>query len=146
MFYYKHYINDIKKARETPRKLSKEEEEELEKHGLEKYKHLSNMNTCPYLSHPSIVMLFYRTNHGWYFTSKFRYEIGSSLREVRIYKWILIDPYKKLEEIINEFENEHRHELEEINNKLLFNKFEKIIEHRHELIISWLKNSELMYM
>jgi len=126
MFYYKRYINDIKKAREAPRKLSKEEEEELEKHGLEKSEYLSNMYICPYLSYYSTVMLFYRTNHGWYFTSKYNYEIGSSLREVRIYNWILINPFKKLEEIIKEFG--------------------EVFEHRHELIISWLKSSEFMYI
>lgn len=72
-------------------------------------------------------MLFYRTNRGWYFTSKSKYDVGKikTLSEVQLYHWILINPYRKIEEIIKEFEEE--------------------LEHRHELIISWLKVSELMY-
>ena len=120
----KDYINDIKKARESTRKLSDDEIEELKKHGL-KETSLSNMYKCPYFSSSS-VMLFYRTNHGWYFTKKEKNKTNYVLKEIKLYNWTLINIYKKIEEIINEFGKE--------------------LEHRHELIISWLKISELMYM
>ena len=71
----KDYINDIKKARESTRKLSDDEIEELKKHGL-KETSLSNMYKCPYSSSSS-VMLVYRTNHGWYFTEKEKIKLNT---------------------------------------------------------------------
>lgn len=130
--YYKGYINDIKKARDNPRILSDDEEKEIRRHGLKKIKEIPNMYQCPYLSSSSsLVMLFFRTNHGWYFTSKIKNRMSDSLDK---YNWIFINPYKTFEEIINEFYKE-----------VTIDEFEKKIEHRHELIISWLKVSELMY-
>ena len=126
--YYKRYINDIKKAREPARKLNKFEKDELKKHGLKRIMNSEvseYMYKCPYTK-SALVMLFYRTNHGWYFTSRKAKEIGSQLKEIKTYPWILINPYKKVEEIISEFDGE--------------------LEHQHELIITWLKLSELMYM
>ncbi|KAG4081427.1 hypothetical protein H8356DRAFT_1405324 [Neocallimastix lanati (nom. inval.)] len=106
--YYKRYINDIKKARETPRKLSDDEEKE--------------------------------TNNGWYFTIKKEDEmdVENIYPAINTYNWILIDPYKRFEEIMNEFDNEIKN--------IIMDEFEEKIEHRHELIISWLKSSELMYI
>ena len=131
--YNKNYINDIKKARASPKELSDDEKKELIKHGL-KETSLPNMYKCLY-STSSLVMLFYRTNHGWYFTLKNKKEIKYLknkkkikyvLKEVKLYNWILIDLYKKFEEIINECGEK--------------------LEHQHELIILWLKISELMYI
>jgi len=121
----KDHIYDITKARESPRKLSEDEKEELKKHGLKEITRLSNMYICPYSSSP-LVMLFSRTNHGWYFTLKKRSEIKYSIDKIKLYDWTLINLYKKVEDIISEFGKE--------------------LEHQHELIISWLKISELMYM
>jgi len=122
--YYKDYINDIKKARERTRELSDNEINELEKHGL-KETSLPNMYKCPYSS-SSLIMLFYRTNHGWYFTIKNKKDIISTLDKIKLYKWTLININKTIEEIIGECDEK--------------------LEHRHKLIISWLKISELMYM
>ncbi|KAL6592523.1 hypothetical protein U3516DRAFT_189779 [Neocallimastix sp. 'constans'] len=140
--YYKRYINDIKKARETPRKLSDDEEKELKKHGLMKIKieKLPYLYKCPYLTIPSMLMLFLRTNNGWYFTIKKEDEmdVENIYPAINTYNWILIDPYKRFEEIMNEFDNEIKN--------IIMDEFEEKIEHRHELIISWLKSSELMYI
>ncbi|OUM70178.1 hypothetical protein PIROE2DRAFT_57037 [Piromyces sp. E2] len=137
MIYYKGYINDIKKARDIPRVLSDDEEKEIKRHGLKKIKKLSNMYQCSYLP-SALVMLFYRTNHGWYFTSKNKNKMSySSLGKVRSYNWIFINPYKTYEEIISEFD-------EKIDERFL-GEFEEKIEHQHDLIVSWLKTSELMY-
>jgi len=122
--YNKNYINDIKKAKKSTRELSEDEEKEIKRHGL-KETPLSNMYICPY-STSSLVMLFYRTNHGWYFTVKNKNEITYILKKIKLYNWTLIDIYKNIEEIINECGEK--------------------LEHLHELIISWLKISELMYM
>jgi len=127
VLHYKSYIHNIKKARESLRELSDEEEKELKNHGLKKIKKLPNMYKCPYLS-SSLVMLFFRTNHGWYFSSIFKEEISSNLDVVRSYNWIFINPFKKCKEIINEFDKEI--------SEITLSEFEEKIEHRHELIIS----------
>ncbi|ORY49280.1 hypothetical protein LY90DRAFT_457116, partial [Neocallimastix californiae] len=109
--YYKGYSNEIRKAREPVRELSKDEIKELEIHGLNETE-IPNMYQCPF-THSSLLMLFYRTNHGWYFTLKNKKEISTDINDIKFYNWTLINPYKKVEEIIKEFDEklEHRHEL-----------------------------------
>jgi len=140
ILYNKRYINNKKKARESTRELSDDEKIELKKHGLIKTL-LSNMFKCPFSS-SSLVMLFYRTNHGWYFTVKDKHEIKYNINKIKLYNWVYINPYKKIEDIIKEIYEKPINEFGKKPN----NKFDKKLEHRHELIIQWLKISELMYM
>jgi len=122
--YNKSYINSIDKAREPTRKLSEKEEQELNKHGLKETK-IPNMYKCPYKNDSSSVLYFYRTNHAWYYITKSKNE-KINYRNFKYCKWNLINVYEPIEEIIRPSE--------------------KKLEHRHELIIMWLKLSELMYM
>jgi V8-like Glu-specific endopeptidase len=148
ILYYKSYTNKITKARESVRKLSEDEEDELINHDLNKTK-IPNMYVCSYSTSP-LYLLFYRTNHGWYFTSRNKKEIKNiisiykrkmkvindtsennkeiidEIQEIKYFNWIFINPFKKLEDIIKEFDEE--------------------LDHLHKLIISWLKISEFMYI
>ncbi|KAG4083329.1 hypothetical protein H8356DRAFT_1357062 [Neocallimastix lanati (nom. inval.)] len=81
--YYKGYSNEIRKAREPVRELSKDEIKELEIHGLNETE-IPNMYQCPF-THSSLLMLFYRTNHGC-----------TDINDIKFYNWTLINPYKKL--------------------------------------------------
>ena len=85
-----------------------------------------NMYTCSYYKYPSLKLLFYRTNHAWYFTSVRVEDISYDVFKIRTYEWVIINPYKSIEEIINQS---------------FF-----ILEHQHVHIIMWLKLSELKYM
>jgi hypothetical protein len=120
--YNKSYINDINKAREPTRKLSEDETEALIIHGLEETDYC-NMYKCSY-DNSSLNLLFYRTNHAWYYTII----NNNNFKECNLifYTWNLINIYEPIEEIISRS-----------NEKL---------EHYHEQIINWLKCSELMYM
>jgi len=170
ILFNKRYINDITKTRKTTRKLSNDEEKELENHGLNKMEEielenyglnemeekelLCNIYKCPYFSENYLaVMFYYRTNHGWYFTLRDDNNIKNKKENVLLLKtfpWIFINPYKKYEEIINEFKNlileEFFNEEDKKNNINGVLEFYNHLDHRHELIISWLKASELMYM
>eukprot|EP00833_Pecoramyces_ruminatium_P018855 jgi/Orpsp1_1/1192887/evm.model.d7180000096682.1 len=120
-------------ARKYARELSDTEKKELEDHGLQET-FISNLYYCPYYN-SSNVMLFYRTNHAWYFTSNklkkiknIDDNIGKIMKyfnRLKNYKWILIDIYESFEHIMDNFDE----------------KYEK----RHEVIIKYLKYSELMY-
>lgn len=156
ILFNKSYINDITKARKTARKLSDDEEKELENHGLNKMeeKELCNVYKCPYFSENYLgIMFYYRTNHGWYFTLRDDKNIKNKKENslyFRTYSWIFINPYKKYEEIINEFKKlifeEFFNEEDKKHNMNRVLEFYNHLDHRHELIISWLKASELMYM
>jgi len=159
ILFNKRYINDITKARKPARKLSDDEEKELENHGLNKMKEkeLCNVYECSYFSaNCHAVMFYYRTNHGWYFTLKYYNNIkiikesDLSLKTFKTFSWIFINPYKKYEEIINEFKTlifeEFFNEEDKKHNSKGVLEFRDHLDHRHELIISWLKASELMYM
>ncbi|OUM59927.1 hypothetical protein PIROE2DRAFT_63454 [Piromyces sp. E2] len=159
ILFNKSYINDITKARKTARKLSDDEEKELENHGLNKMeeKELCNVYKCPYFSKNYLgIMYYYRTNHGWYFTlrddNKIKNKKENDLLFIKIktFSWIFINPYKKYEEIINEFKKlileEFFNEEDKKHNRDRVLEFNNHLDHRHELIISWLKASELMYM
>ena len=162
ILYNKSYINEIKKAREPTRKLNEEELEELKIYGLKmiKEKKLSvrellnlknleleegveisneellrlenigseelNMYTCSYYENPTLKLLFYRTNHAWYFTSMKVKDITYDIITIKTYNWILINPHESIKEIIS--------------------RSNKKLEHQHQLIIMWLKLSELKYM
>jgi len=127
--YNKLYLYKMEKARKPPKKLSNDEMNELLNHGLQKTE-LSNVFKCPYSKSKS-VLLFYRTNHAWYCTSKTEKKIRYQREIVKTYKWILINSSQSLDEIINHFNHQHKHHK---------------LEPRHEIIIMWLKLSELMYL
>lgn len=94
------------------------------KHGLIETQ-LPNLYLSPY-SNQLFVMLFYRTNHGWYFTSRDILNIDYDIDSIRVYDWTIINLYEPLEVTIK--------------------KFGKSLEHQHEILIMWLKLSELMYI
>jgi len=79
-------------------------------------------------------MLFYRTNHAWYFTTVYIDKSSNNNDDINIndinrmknLDWILINIYESISKIINS-SNEKP-------------------EPQHEVIINWLKLSELMYM
>jgi len=125
IFFNVNNICKIEKAMEVARTLSSEEEGELKNHGLEKTP-LLNVYQCPYSSNSSFILLFYRTNHGWYWTFEKKDDIKFEDDLIKIYNWSLINPYLSIKENIKNF-----------NGKL---------ERRHIVIMTWLKLSELMYM
>jgi len=124
--YNKSYINDINKAREPTRELSEDETKTLKNYRLQKTQ-IPNMYKCSY-DNSSLVLLFYRTNHSWYYTTKNKKEIEKriNLSNIKLHAWNLINIYEPIEEIIR------------LSNEKL--------EHHHEQIIMWLKCSELMFM
>jgi len=129
--YDKNYIYDIKKAREKTKLLNDNELKELENHGLEKTD-ICNIFKCPYLksNNKSWIVLYYKTNHGWYCTIKIEKRIKYEYKYFKAYDWIFIDPNDSIENIINNI-----------------NRTSKVnLEHRHEVIIMWLKQSGFMYM
>ena len=132
--YEKRYIYRISKARESTRNLSEDEKNELKDHLLKETK-IPNLYMCP-CGHSSLVVLFYRTNHAWYYTIKDINEFKNDERQykkdqnfiiklIRRYPWNLINISEPIEKIL-EFPYEE-------------------LEHHH-LIILWLKLSELMYI
>jgi len=125
-FYNKSYINSIDKTRLPIRELSDDEIKELKKHSLKKTG-FPNIYECKYKKDPSLILLFSRTNHAWYYTTISKNEF-KKMNEInyKYYAWNLINPHESVEEIINRSEEK--------------------LEHLHELIIMWLKLSELMYM
>jgi ankyrin repeat protein len=125
--YNKRYINSLNKAKEPTRKLSEDEIKVLKKHDLKETK-FPNLYKCPYTEKPSLIVLFYRTNHAWYYTTKNKKEFKNEtdINRIKIYHWNLINVYEPLEKIISRSEEK--------------------LEHHHELIIMWLKLSDLMYM
>jgi len=126
ILYNKRYINNIEKAKEPTRELSNDEMKELKMHGLKETK-ISNMYKCPYFERPSLVLLFYRTNHAWYYITVNKKEINKiDNRNIKTYNWNLINVYEPIEKIIGYSDEK--------------------LEHHHELIIMWLKLSELKYM
>jgi len=110
-------------AEEPTIDLSKEEKKELKRHGLKKAM-FSNLYQCPYSEKSSFVILFYRTNHSWYFVKENKNEIN--LKTITNLPWNLINTSEPIKEIISHSEVE--------------------LEHHHELIIFWLKLSEFMYI
>jgi len=125
VFYHRNNeVYRIKKTRKSAKELSNEEKEELTDHGLQETP-LPNVYECPYLN-SSLVLLFYRTNHGWYWTSEERKIVIFDKKIIKIYDWQFINPYISVEENIDRF-----------NGKL---------EYRHRVIMTWLQLSELMYM
>lgn len=82
-----------------------------------------NLYKCPFfLDQCQSAYLFYRSNHGWYYTRRKGKKKTSSLYDLnilRLDKWISIHPNKPLEE----------------NYTLLLSN----IEHRHKLIITLLQ-------
>jgi len=152
--YNKSYINEIIKAKEPTRSLTKHEDSLFKKYGLEKTP-LLNMYYCPYIEYPSSVLLFYRTNHAWYFTRREKSNICYHLDNVKTYNWTLINTdesfTKALENKFSKDESftktlENKFNKDESFTKTLENKYSKKLEHHHELLITWLKLSELMYM
>jgi len=147
--YNKRYIYDIKKANDWVRNLSRYEKIELKDHGLSYLNELQelllpNLFEYSYSSSSFLTLLFYRTNYGWYWTLQERKEINNIINtlnldkplkekysnimsNIKTYKWRLINPYKMIDENIND------------DDKL-------ILEHCHKIIITYLKLSELMYM
>jgi len=123
MIYNKRYIYEINRARENPRVLNDNEIEELINHKLEETK-LNNVFKCPYLELNKSVF-FYKSNHGWYCT--IRKNIKYDKENLKNYDWTFINPYEPIEKII-----------EKIGKGKL--------EHRHEVIIMWLKLSEFKYI
>jgi hypothetical protein len=121
--YHKRYIYDLEKARNPPRALSYEEKKQLKSHGL-KETEFPNLYYCSFIKNTSLVLLFYRTNHAWYFTTRNKNNIN--YMEIKIYSWHLIHLYEPIENILKQSEEK--------------------LEHRHELLIMWLKLSELKYM
>ena len=123
MIYNKRYIYEINRARENPRVLNDDEIEELRNHKLEETK-LNNVFKCPYLKLNKSVF-FYKSNHGWYCT--IRKNIKYDKENLKNYDWTFINPSEPIEKII-----------EKIGKGKL--------EHRHEVIIMWLKLSEFKYI
>jgi len=123
MIYNKRYIYDINEARENPRELNNDEKEELKSHGLEKTK-INNVFKCRYLKSSKFV-LFYKSNHGWYCTVQTK--IMDEKESLKSLKWTFINPYEPIEKIIKKI-------------------VKKKLEHRHEVIIMWLKLSEFKYI
>jgi len=124
--YGKEYIYDIKKAKEKPRELNDYELNELKKHGIKKT-NLYNVYKCPYFKSKNKIVLFYRSNHGWYCAS----EIEADYKNIEIiilnHGWTFINPYEPIEKIIDNIGKEK-------------------LEHLHEVIIMWLKLSEFKYI
>jgi len=122
-------INSIyrrKNASKSAKDLDNNINIELINHGLEKTI-LPNVFLCPYSNKLSkYIILFYRTNHGWYWTSELKKNIIFDEEVIKIYNWSLINPYESIEKNIENF-----------NGKL---------EHRHKVIMTWLKLSEFMYI
>eukprot|EP00833_Pecoramyces_ruminatium_P010071 jgi/Orpsp1_1/1184103/evm.model.c7180000088024.1 len=119
--YNKKYIYKMKKSRKLARELSFEEINVLKNHGLYETS-FPNIYKCPY-SNSSLLLLFYRTNHGWYWSSKKELDDNYELKFISTFDWELINPYKSIESNINDNVN---------------------LDYRHKLIITWLKLSELM--
>jgi len=111
-------------AIEPTYKLSDDETKELKIHGLKKTK-FPYLYNCPYFEKPYLILLFYRTNHAWYYTTIYKNEI-TNYKNINNFNWILINVYETIEEILSHSEEK--------------------LEHHHELIIMWLKLSELKYM
>ena len=123
VMYNKRYIYDINKAREKPRVLNDDELEELRNHGLETTK-IYNVFRCQYLKSNKSV-LFYKSNHGWYCTKQMKSKYDEE--NLEILKWTFINPYEPIKTIIKKIGKGK-------------------LEHRHEVIIMWLKLSEFMYI
>jgi len=121
--YNKSYINSIAKARAPTRELTEDEIKELKNHGLKKTES-PNLYKCPYKNNSSQILLFYRTNHAWYYTTRNNGKINYNT--IKFNPWSLINIYESIDEIIGH-SNEN-------------------LEHYHTLIIMWLKLSELKYM
>jgi len=124
--YNKNFIYDINKARKDPRVLNDSEIEDLKIHGLEKT-NLYNVFKCPYFKSKKITILFYKSNHGWYFASKIKKKVKYDEKTLKIHRWTYINPYEPIE-------------------KIFVNIDEEELEHRHEVIIMWLKLSEFKYI
>jgi len=144
ILYNKSYINSIDKAREPTRKLSEDETKELKEHGLIETK-LPNLYKCPYEKNSSLILLFYRTNHAWYYTAVKKNKIN--YENIKIYHWNLINAYEPIISYEIDYKNIENNKFSKFNLiKETIGYPEKIPEHRHKLIIMWLKLSELMYM
>ena len=146
--YNKRNINNINKAREPTRELSEDEKKELKKHDL-KETNIPNLYKCPYKKNPSLNLYFYRTNHAWYYTTKNKI----NNRNIKINHWNLINAYEPFTSYgvdyiyknIRNIKLSHFNLLKETishPDKMI----DEMLEHHHELIIMWLKLSELMYM
>jgi len=120
------------KVRISSRKLLPNEKDELKNQGLHNSP-IPNLYTCSY-DGSSLHMLFYRTNHAWYFTKE---EAGyirdleeknheQILITIKMLKWTLINLNETIETIISNFGEE--------------------LEQRQKDIVKYLYDSQLMYM
>jgi len=118
---------EMEKAKQLPKELSEEEIDELRNHGL--YKTLSPQLfiSSKFDYYPEL--LFYRTNHAWYWTERseiFRKKKDfNDINKLKICKWSII-------KIINENENNNEY-------------YERLI-HRQKNIINFLKSTKLSYL
>jgi len=124
--YNKKYIHDITKAREKPRELNDTEIDELKIHGMEET-NIYNVFKCQYFKSKNKIVLFYKSNHGWYCAPRNKIKIKYNEKILKPYGWIFINPYESIEKIIDNIGKEK-------------------LEHRHEVIIMWLKLSEFKYI
>lgn len=123
ILYHKSYIHGIEKARKPTRTLSDDEIKQLKRRGLKETEY-PYLFYCSYIQNPSLVLLLYRTNHAWYFTTRRKDDLNAL--EFEIYPWHVIHLYEPLEKILKQSE--------------------ETLEHHHELLIMWLKLTELKYL
>jgi len=111
--YEKRYIYSISKAREPTRNLTENEKKELKNHLLNETE-FPNMYKYLY-KHSSLVVLFYRTNHAWYYTIEDK-------KKFKNYEEI----YKENENNLNENEKKYKeNEKEYKENKEKYEENEK---------------------
>jgi len=125
IIYSKKHIYGIK-ARERPRELNDYEIDELKHRGIEET-NVYNVFKCPYFKSKNKIVLFYKSNHGWYCALKNKIKNKYNEKILKTYGWIFINPYESIEKIIDRIGKEN-------------------LEHRHEIIIMWLKLSEFKYI
>jgi len=120
------------KVRISSRKLLPNEKDELKNQGLHNSP-IPNLYTCSY-DGSSLHMLFYRTNHAWYFTkeeARYIRDLEEKNHEqilitIKMLKWTLINLNETIETIISNFGEE--------------------LEQRQKDIVKYLYDSQLMYM
>jgi len=118
ILYHKRYVYNIENALKLPRVLSTNEKN----HGLKETSPPNIYINVPFLNQLRNVYYFIELIMDGIIKKK---EKINKLEYLKLDKWILIHPYKPVEEVINAF---------------------KHIEHQHKLIIMWLRLSELIYM